>query len=216
MDELVTSAIDRVRTTRDSLYSVVDAKDTPSPAEPIVRPCLTLTPTQTHQYGGAVLCGLRPARFSWDFQSFLKDQPTESRLMTKALQMLANEYDMDNGVNEKFRCMIQTPRCVLGCASKSTQRQYRSLALGNIPLGATVGSIDCHVGGVQGSCSEAAASISYIPNEEGSFQFACESSDDVVTLNGQRLTMEMGPHPVHHEDVCSIGARVFVFLLPGT
>jgi hypothetical protein len=206
----------RIIAARKHQYCVIDANDTPSPAEAIVRPCLPLLSNTVNQFGGAVLVGLSPTRFAWDLQVFLEAQQlkNEQEVMT-AVQMLAVEYDSDGGVNEQFKCVIQTPKCVLGCASKTTQRLYRFLGLGTVPLGGTVGRLDCHIGGVPGSCSETAASISYAPNTEGAFHISCESDEDTVTLNGRRLTVDMGPCPLLHEDICTIGARVFAFLLPG-
>jgi len=91
---------------------------------------------------------------------------------------------------------------------------YRALGLGSVPLGGCVGNLDCHIGGVPGSCSELAACIQYSTNDTGQFHLSCLSSRDIVTLNGQIVTPESGRLPLCHEDICSVGARVFAFVLP--
>jgi len=168
----------------------------------------------TSPIGCALLLGLPASRFQWDLQEFVESSELgpEQDSMT-AMQMLAVEYDQD-GVNEKFRSVVQGRVCIVGSASECTQRQYTSLGLGSIPLGGAVGSLDCHIGGIPGSCSEHSASIRYYPSEESDFQFSCGSRDDVVTLNGQRVAPEMGYLPLNHEDICTVGARIFAFLLP--
>jgi hypothetical protein len=129
--------------------------------------------------------------------------------------LLAVEYD-DDGVNEKFLSLIQGTICTIGCASKLTQEMYHSLGLGSVPLGGSVGTLDCHIGGVPGSCSEIAACIRYAPNESKSslFQISSLTALDTVTVNGKNITPEMGDVPLFHNDICSVGARVFALVEP--
>ena len=164
--------------------------------------------------GGAMLQGLSPSAFGWDLQDFVEScrLSSEQDVMV-ALQLLAVEYD-DDGANEKFRSLMQGSICTIGSASKTTQLMYQKLGLGTVPLGGFVGKLDCHVGGTPGSCSERAALIRYAPTETSQFQFSCLSDDDIVTLNGRRLLTSTGSYPLFHGDICSVGARVFVFILP--
>ena len=163
--------------------------------------------------GGALLQGLSPSDFGWDLQDFLESCRMGSERGMVALQLLAVEYDED-GLNEKFRSLIQGSICMIGSASETTQLMKQKLGLGMVPLGGYVGRLDCHVGGTPGSCSDRAALIRYAPTGTSDFQFSCLSDDDIVTLNGRRLMTSTGPYPLFHGDICSVGARVFVFLLP--
>jgi hypothetical protein len=51
------------------------------------------------------------------------------------------------------------------------------------------------IGGVPGSCSEKAACIAYAPTTASEFQFCCLSDNDMVTLNGKRITVDDGMLP---------------------
>jgi hypothetical protein len=185
-----------------------------SAAEEYARPCIPLGATKRSCVGGAMLIGLSASAVDWDLQEFFEEQQLSSSEQESmaALQLLAVEYDED-GINEKFHCLIQGTLCMIGCAGKLTQEMYTTLGLGSVPLGGTVGNLDCHIGGVPGSCSEEAACIQYNSND-ALFQLSCLSAEDVVTLNGQRVTPESGRVTLFHADICSVGARVFVFVLP--
>jgi hypothetical protein len=170
----------------------------------------------THRLvGSAMLVGLSALSMGWDLQSFIEETihklGSDQDIMA-ALQLLAVEYDED-GVNEKFQSLIQGTICFIGCASTITQEMHNSLGLGSVPLGGSVGNLDCHIGGVPGSCTEFAACIRYRPNQSktSTFQLSCLSVEDIVTLNGEIVKPEMGYIPLHHEDICSVGARVFAF-----
>jgi hypothetical protein len=156
-----------------------------------------------------MLVGLCPSWFGWELQEFCSAQRVESDTMT-AIQMLAGEYDED-GINEKFRTVMQGPVAILGCADETS---YRALGLGPAPLGGPVGGIDCHIGGVPGSCGEHAACIRYESSSTSDFHISTLSEDEPVTVNGQRITPSFGQVPLYNEDICSVGARVFVFCLP--
>jgi hypothetical protein len=65
------------------------------------------------------------------------------------------------------------------------------------------------------TCSTLAAKIDYASPVEG-FQLNCCNEDDIVTLNAHRITNRMGPIRIKSGDVCSVGARVFLFLLPNS
>ena len=202
----------RILSARDKGYGVSDGRHVMSTVDQSLRPCIpTVSMLPASPVGGAMLVGLCPSWFGWDLQEFCSSQRVESDYMT-AIQMLAAEYDED-GINEKFRTVMQGPVAILGCADEVT---YRTLGLGNVPLGGSVGDIDCHVGGVPGSCGEHAACIRYAPNAASDFQIFAMSDNESVTLNGRRLSSRLGKVPLLNEDVCSVGARVFVFLLPNS
>lgn len=216
--ELMKMASMRLVSARELEYRASEALTSFSGVERSLRPCIPVAPvvssSVTHPVGGAMLLGLAPSFFGWDPEDFIArcELKSEQDTMT-AIQMLAVEYD-DGGTNTNFQTMVQSSVCVIGNATTSTQRLYKSLGLGSVPLGGSVGKLDCHIGGVPGSCSEKAACITHSPTTISEFQFACLSTADMVTLNGKRITAEMGCFPLYNEDVCTVGARVFVFLLP--
>lgn len=180
-----------------------------------LRPCAPAVPLSLKPpSGGAVLMGLSSWLFGWDVDGFLDgqgfDHDHRKELVSRALQ---KEYDAD-GYNESFRTVLQGTVCVMGCASRRTERAWKSLGLGPLPLGGTVGELDCHIGGFAGSCSESAATIAFCPSGGSDFQFCANNENDVVTLNGCQINFSMGSFPLFNEDICTVGSRVFVFLLP--
>ena len=161
-----------------------------------------------------MLLGLSSASFGWNFQAYVANRyPENESASNEATSVLGAQYG-DGGYNEKFRTIIQGTSTVIGCASARTRRMFDSLGLGTPPIGGAVGSIDCNIGGESKCCSEASASIRYVPTSSGAFQLSALSGDDLVTMNGQRVTPEMGSFPLFNEDICTVGPRVFVFLLP--
>jgi len=211
--DLIGRAATRIKAAREKLYCVANTKNSVSTIERWFRPCIpaaNLDPS-LHAMGAAMLIGLNPSWFGWDLQDFVNSQETIYDPIT-AIQMLAVEYD-DDGTNEKFQCLIQGTRTVLGRASEMTQEAYRSLGLGAVPLGGAVGRIDCHIGGLPKSCGETSACIHYLATEESDFHICSLSDEDVVTVNGRRITTSSGNIPLHDEDVCTIGPRVFAFVL---
>lgn len=213
--ELTRMASVKLVAARGAGYRASEAQHSLSGVEAILRPCIALSSyLGSAPVGGAMLLGLSPSHFGWDIEEFIStcDLNSEQATMT-AIQMLAVEYD-EGGVNAEFQSVIQSTVCIVGNASTRTQKLYKSLGLGSIPIGGTVGELDCHIGGVPGSCSERAACIAYAPTTASEFQFCCLSDDDMVTLNGKRITVEMGCFPLLNEDICTVGARVFVFLVP--
>jgi hypothetical protein len=215
--DLVAMMATKVKAARDSYYCASVSSLGPSSATSDLRPCLPKRPPRSLPgvpLGGALLLGLSPSMFEWDLKDFVESRRLKSEQeKMAALQLLAVEYDED-GVNEKFGSLMQGTTCIIGSASKETQAMYSALGLGTVPLGGTVGSVDCHIGGVPGSCSERAACIRFVPTKTSEFQFSCLSEGDIVTLNGRQIKPESGAFPLQHEDVCSVGARVFVFVLP--
>ena len=202
-------AANRIAAAQEKAYCVADYR-TPSTVESWFRPCIPINAPSTPPIGAAMLIGLSPAWFGWDLQEFVSSQDTVYDPIT-AIQMLAVEYDED-GVNEKFQCVIQGTRTIIGRASEVTQSAYKSLGLGQAPLGGAIGKIDCHIGGVPKSCGEYAACIRYAPGEQSDFYIGCLSDDDIVTVNGQRVIPSSGSVPLSDEDVCTVGPRVFAFV----
>jgi hypothetical protein len=179
-------------------------------AKSFLRPCIPLSSQGPPRLGGAMLVGLPPSLFGWDLQDFVGSNELTSEQDMEALQLLAVEYDED-GVNEKFKTILQGTLCIIGSASQKT---YESLGLGRVPVGGVCGKNDCHIGGVPGCCSETAACIRYFPTAISHFQFICMSDSDVVIMNGRRLTKKTGWLPLSNEDICVVGGRVFAFILP--
>lgn len=181
----------------------------PTAAIEPLRSCLpTQSTAEVTPVGSAMLVGL-PADIGWSFPKFITDNGIQEDV--SLVQMLAVEYD-DEGMNEKFRSVMQGSVCVIGQASKRMLRQFQEIGGGNLGLGCGVGPLDCHIGGVPGTCSPFAACILY---DGEVFRFSCLSDTDVVTLNGERLSKSGGDGSVLYDnDVCSVGPRVFAFVLP--
>ena len=226
--DLIAKAGRRLKLARMAVYTVAfPAPGDISSVDECLLPCIPCSNNvigtkgsknqfSNRQVGGAMLVGLSASSLGWDLQSFVEesvDQLRSEQDIMAALQLLAVEYD--DGVNDKFQTLIQGTVCIIGCASKLTQEMYNSLGLGSVPSGGSVGTLDCHIGGVPGSCSELAACIRYAPNESKSslFLLSCLSSHDVVTVNGEKITPEMGDVPLLHNDICSVGARVFALVV---
>jgi hypothetical protein len=211
-NELVQKAAARLIAARELDYCVTDLP-IPAPVDSDFRPCVPLSSTGTLS-GGAMLLGLSSVSFGWHSQACIASRYFESDSeANEATSVLVAQYG-GGGYNESFRTIIQGTTTIIGCASPRTQRVFESLGLGTPPVGGAVGSIDCHIGGNSKCCSETGASIRYVPTSSGDFQFSALSEDDVITMNGQRITPEMGSFPLFNEDVCTVGPRVFVFLLP--
>jgi hypothetical protein len=78
-------------------------------------------------------------------------------------------------------------------------------------IGGTIGDIDCNIGGAPNSCSESAAVIQHLPTAASEFQLLASNDDDVVTLNGKRISVGMGSFPLFNEDICTVGSRASSF-----
>lgn len=218
--DLMAMASTRLKAAQGKIYCVTDVRSTTSTIETWFRPCIPINnQPDFHPWGAAMLIGLRPNWFGWDLQEFVSSQETVYDPIT-AIQMLAVEFD-EGGVNEKFQCLIQGSRAVLGRASELTQSAYKSLGLGQVPLGGACGKIDCHIGGVPHSCGETAACIYHhnaAPESlagdqtQSDFYLRCLSDVDIVTLNGQKITPSSGSCSIFDEDVITIGPRVFSFI----
>ena len=186
----------------------------PAPIHMDFRPCIPWREESDNQLdGGALLVGLDPSLFGWNIDSIMSTQYFGSESERRnATEVLTEEFGED-GLNEHFRSLVQGSTTVIGCASTRMKRVYSSLGMGSPPMGGPIGPIDCNTGGNSKCCSETAACIRYVPTDTGDFQLSALSSD-LITMNGQRITPEMGSFPLFNEDICTIGSRVFLFLVP--
>jgi len=173
----------------------------------------------------ALLIGLNSIDFGWEVQKFIKTCQESLSLTQSEVGLtikLTTEYGKD-GPNKSFCACMLSSSFTLGRATGGQKNKYLppSDALSNTSapgvsststLGMSIDGVDCDIGGPEGSCSEMAAKIEYLPSKHGIFQLMACNDDDIVTLNGQRITASTGPHPLCDKDVCSVGARVFVFI----
>ena len=162
--------------------------------------------------GCAMLVGLSGENFGWDANYFLLSNQHTFGQPTSAFFSVLNEEYGYSGLNSSFCSVLLSSHCIIGRASIALEKASTDLGLGSCEVGSTVGDIDCNVGGVYGSCSDLAAEIAYV--DTYTFQFRACNDEDVVTLNGRRITGNMGSFPLQNADICSVGARVFIFVLP--
>lgn len=212
--ELMELAVSRISAAREANYRVSGAGQ-PAAVDDLLRPCFVVgDQTSGTHTGAAMLLGLSSILFGWDVDAFVSSRVFDSHDQElDATNTLTAEFG-EEGFNESFKTFLQGPLCVMGNASPATRKAHKQLGLGRIPVGSAVGEIDCNIGGTMLSCTETAASIRFAPTTAGDFQFAALTDDDIVTLNGARITPGMGSFPLSKEDICTVGARVFVFLLP--
>ena len=224
-EEMAREAAVRIVAARSVNYCITEVP-LPAPIHTNFRPCVPRRegshrhhlvvrsfPSEDQIGGGALLVGLDPSLFGWNIDSIVSKQyfgsVGERRNATAAL---TEEFGED-GLNQQFRSLVTGGTTVIGCASSRMKRVYSSLGMGSPPMGGSIGAIDCNTGGNSKCCSETAACIRYVPTETGDFQLSALTSD-LITMNGQRITPEMGSFPLFNEDICTIGSRVFLFLLP--
>lgn len=168
----------------------------------------------------ALLIGLQAKDFSWQVNDFMASckNIAVGNYVTDSSSELYGEYGI-SGMNIFFRTMVLSSSCILGRASDESQEKYSSIhALNRMSantdstMGMTVGDVDCDVNGPNRSCSAKAAEIMYMPSNESKFRLSACNDDDIVTINGQRILARMGQFPLKTRDICSVGARVFVFV----
>lgn len=160
------------------------------------------------------LVGLQSSNFGWDINKFMILCHDDSRTNAAHLSVKINSEFGIAGANGSFFAFVLSSCFTLGRASHTScdallsNNNYRI----DSTLGMPVRNLDCDVGGPDLSCSEMAAKIQYMPTKSGNFQFIATNDDDIITLNGQRINATKGPHPLRDRDICSVGARVFVFI----
>jgi hypothetical protein len=212
-EELMREAAVRMVAARSVNYCITEVP-LQAPIHMDFRPCIPRRKeSEEPMSGGALLVGLDPSYFGWDIHSIVSTQYFGSDIERRNATTALTEEFGEDGLNQHFRSLVQGSTTVIGCASSRMKRVYTSLGMGSPPMGGPIGSIDCNTGGNSKCCSETAACIRYVPTETGDFQFSALSSD-LITMNGQRITPEMGSFPLFNEDICTIGSRVFLFLLP--
>lgn len=145
-----------------------------------------------------MLLGLNSTDFGWSPDFFVSMCADSIGNLTAAITSLLNVQFGDGGENTSFKEMIRAMPAILGSRGGGKQKGT---------------FIDCDVRGPIRTCSSFAAKIEYSSPSEG-FQLSCCNDDDIVTLNAHRITKVMGSCTIKSGDVCSVGARVFLFLLP--
>lgn len=159
-----------------------------------------------------MLIGLQASDFGWEMKKFIDTcQDTSAQNGVALTLKLSNEFGAA-GANRSFCTFLLSPSCTMGRASKGSQNKFLASDHVNSALGMPVGNLDCNIGGPEYSCSNMAAKIQFLPSKFGNFQFMACNDDDIITLNGKRISASMGPHPLRNGDVCSVGARVFVYI----
>jgi hypothetical protein len=174
----------------------------------------TTTTSTNGPYRNAMIIGLKASDFNWQMKTFIESCGVGGSMsLSVTIANLHSQFG-NNGVNGTFYALIRSSTFTLGRASNDdcTMNKYLPSSC-SISLGMPVGNLDCNIGGPENSCSTMAAKILYVPSSVyGNYQFIACNNDDVITLNGQRVCMATGPLPLRDKDVCSIGARVFVFI----
>ena len=171
-------------------------------------------------HNGALLIGLQASDFSWQLKDFVTScqKMGSGDHISGSSSELYREFGV-SGVNAYFRTMLISSPCVLGRASNESQQKYSSMHVlsrigANVEstLGMAIGDVDCNINGPKNSCSTKAAKIIYMPSKESKFRISACNDEDIVTINGKRIVSRMGCFPLKNRDVCSVGARVFVFI----
>ena len=166
--------------------------------------------------GCAMLVGLSANDCGWDVGTFIRStqQFFDDEFPDTFLPALRSEYGSE-GLNFRFRAVMQGTSCFIGKAGKFLEQASTAFGLQGAELGGTIADIDCNIGGIDGSCSEIAACISY-SSSTSSFYFAVCNDEDIVTLNGEQINSKMGSFLIESEAICGVGSRVFMFILPST
>ena len=199
----------RLRVLRETPDCLCYPENFPSPTMEPLRSCVPVQNNSRNAIpiGAAMLVGI-PANIGWSFPDFITENGIQQDI--SVVQILAVEYD-EEGLNEKFQTVIQGSVCVIGQASKRMLRQFQEIGGGSVAMGSGVGPLDCHIGGAPGTCSPRAACIRF---DGEVFRITCLNDSDVVTLNGERLKSGGEGSILYNYDVCSVGPRVFAFVLP--
>jgi len=163
--------------------------------------------------GCAVLVGLSSVDFGWNMDSFFKSVRRNIGGNEEALNFALESEFGNGGMNTRFRTIIKGFPCIIGKASKHLEEAASTLGFYGAGLGGTIGDVDCNIGGIDGSCREMSAIISY-SSEEHSFQLTASGKDDFISVNGTKIEASTGPVTIDNKSICSVGSRVFVFLLP--
>lgn len=166
---------------------------------------------KTYPSGFAILIGLTPDDFGWKIQNFLPCAQYMVRGHEEDLKFaLESEFDK-YGMNSRFRTVIKSFPCIIGKASKHLEVAASTLGFYGTGLGGTIGDVDCNIGGMN-TCDENGAIISYSQTKM-SFQLSVCGSNDTVSVGGKII--KQGSITISNKSICSVGSRVFVFILAG-
>lgn len=163
--------------------------------------------------GCALLVGLSSIDCNWDQTSF---QQSTQHLMTGNEDTLKFALDSEygaGGMNMRFRTVIKGLPCFIGRASKELEDAASSLGFYGTGLGGTIGDVDCNIGGIDNSCSETAAILSF-SQTKNSFQFSACNNNDSISVNGSKISPSKGTVSIGHKAILSVGSRVFIFIAP--
>ena len=166
---------------------------------------------KSYRWVSKMLVGLSARDFGWGMSDFIVQFSDAEDLLDE--ESFVSEYG-PKGTNVQFRCALQGTVCIMGRHEDHVDKASQSLGIGQVILGEQAGKVDCTIGGPEGCCSPFAARIDYCPIMDADYHFAACNDDDVVTLNGVQIKASMGSFPLRHEDICSVGVRVFMFCLP--
>jgi hypothetical protein len=166
--------------------------------------------------GRAMLVGLSPQDFGWDFESFLESSRQFSDNDLPHLSIAFESEFGDGGINSRFCSVIQGFPCIIGKASKHLEEAALTLGLYGANVGGTIGEIDCNIGGI-GSCSEKAVVISGTSESLDLLKVNICDSTGSIAVDGNILvptTTEMSSmiFTVGNKSIFSIGSRVFMLI----
>mmetsp|Transcript_13247 Transcript_13247/g.15409 ORF Transcript_13247/g.15409 Transcript_13247/m.15409 type:complete len:1475 (+) Transcript_13247:140-4564(+) len=168
--------------------------------------------TQKFPDGCAILVGLSSAVYGWSITSFYESMRYLAQCeQEELLSTLQSEFGQD-GMNVRFRTVVKGIPCFIGKASTHLEQAASFLGFYDTS-GGTIGDVDCNIGGVDGSCSEMAACISYFSSENSFYLTAC-GPDDFITVDGVKVTASTGSIEIENGSIISVGCRVFMFILP--
>jgi len=198
IEQLMPSCIERI---------LAQSKDTGS-----VSRCISVAglPQSSLPTGCAMLVGLSSDDCAWRPEDFVDSIKSSCQIDDEFLLALIRS---ECSLNTRFKTLVQGIPCFIGKASQVLEQAAATLGLFGIDVGGTIGVVDCNIGGISGSCGEIASCISYCHRRKDFTFFSC-TEDDIVTLNGMRLKSSMGRLTLKNGHVCSVGSRVFMFVLP--
>lgn len=167
--------------------------------------------TKTLPSGCAMLIGLCPDDFGWRIETFLQSTQNLVAGYEEDLKMALDSEFGKHGINTRFRTIIKGFPCIIGKASKHLEEAASALGFYGTGLGCTIGNVDCNIGGLN-SCSEIGAVLFYSKQQQ-SFQLAACGSNDSISVDGKSIKPSEGSITIGHKSICSVGSRVFMFML---
>ncbi len=173
--------------------------------------CVSVGMTQDKvQPGCALLVGLSHADADWSVDDFFE---SIYDLLGPEKETFLPAMRSECSLSLRFRSLLSGIPCFIGKASLTLEHAVVSLGFYGSELGGTIGRVDCNIGGIGWSCNEISVCVSY-SMERKIFHLTVCDENDIVTLNGFRIKASMGNVVIRSGDVCNVGSRVFLFLLP--